>query len=206
MILSDIDHTRQFQTDLLLSTAGAQQKYAFHAGYEPPPQKDLVEYEFSQRVFALEGGGILLRFFRDPVVALDAKSGMCELKGWGLRMHNTEVEDLYRLIPRRFLELYSRADAGRLGPDDEPIWSEVLKQVDYAAFSIERAAPHYVEGVVLQRDPRCRVEWHDGSREALNPRVASALAEVKPGESFGCFAKLDREGKAVSIERVALLS
>ena len=87
----------------------------------------------------------------------------------------------------------------------EQDWLHVLDEVDYTQFCVDRAAPHYVEGTLLRHTPVCRVEWHDGEFENLNPQAATALRFLEAGQRFGAFVKLGKANEVKSIERVTMV-
>ncbi len=108
-------------------------------------------------------------------------------------------------MARRFLELFSKAEAGRLSEQDETDWMSIVERVDYAAFCADRAAPQYMEGKLIRHQPKCRVEWHDGAVENLKPEAARALRILQEGDYFGAYVKMDREGQVNLLERLTLL-
>lgn len=175
------------------------------ADYDPPV-RSRTEYVFRTRILPLEGGRVLLRLYADPVVAVERDSMQCEVLRWGIKLPAVEVENIPRLMTRRFLELFSKADAGILSEQEESAWMEIVDQVDYAAFCSDRAAPRYVEGTYLNRSGRkCRVEWHDGEKETLTAEAARSLNALVPGDRFAGYAKLGRDGTARLLERITLL-
>jgi hypothetical protein len=137
---------------------------------------------------------------------VDTKTLQCEVRGWGIRMPASAVENLPNAMARRFLELFSKVDRGQLNESDAENWLHIIDQVDVAAFNIDRAAPHYVEGTLIKLSPVCLVEWHDGERTRLERPVATILGSLVPGDQFGAFVKLGRDNQVLSIERVTLLA
>ncbi len=128
-----------------------------------------------------------------------------EVEGWNIQMSCAEAPDLPRHIARRFLELFSKADARILSAAEEQDWLSVLDQVDYTQFCIDRAAPHYVEGTLRRQTPVCRVEWHDGELENLDRQAAATLACLEPGQRFAAFAKLGKANEVKWLERVMMV-
>jgi len=153
----------------------------------------------------LEGGRLLLHLYDDSVVAVDHVQRDCEVLGWGIRVQPQDVDHIDKLMARRFLELFSKAEAGRLSEQDETDWMSIVERVDYAAFCADRAAPQYMEGKLIRHQPKCRVEWHDGAVENLKPEAARALRILQEGDYFGAYVKMDREGQVNLLERLTLL-
>lgn len=116
-----------------------------------------------------------------PEITVDRNTLECEVAGWGVRLPHYLFEDVDRRMARRFLELFSKAESQTLSEKDEAVWLSVLDRVDYAAFCTDRAAPHYMEGTLLRKEPQFRVEWHDGSVEKLTRDLARALACLHVG-------------------------
>ncbi len=164
------------------------------------------EFKYRRTVLPIEGGRVLLRFTQHPSIAVDSKTLQCEVRGWGIQMPANAVENLPKAMARRFLDLFSRVDRGTLSESDAENWLHIVDQVDVAAFNIDRAAPHYLEGTLIRLTPVTLVEWHDGDREKIERPVATALGCLVPGDQFGAFVKLGRDNEVRSIERVTLLS
>ncbi len=177
---------------------------ALVAKSEPRKQPKTV-YRYQRRVLPLEGGRVLLRLNEAPRIALDPTSMECEVIGWDVKMPAHQAENLDQAMARRFLDLFSKSDAGTLDEREQQIWLSVLDQVDGRAFSIDRASPHYLEGTLVRRSPVCHVEWNDGHREKIDQHVAVALSSLNPGDSFGAYVKLGVENKILSIERLYII-
>ena len=163
-------------------------------------------FKYRRRVLPIEGGRVLLRLTQDPEVIVDGITLQCEVRGWGVRMPADSVENLPNAMARRFLDLFSRVDRGGLNQSEATDWLNIVDQVDVAAFTIDRAAPHYIEGTLVRHTPICLVEWHDGERQRLDQGVASSLGALLPGDEFGAFVKLGHDNEVRSIERVTLLA
>ena len=170
------------------------------------PRRDRkTSFRFDQRIIPLDGGSVLLRLHRSLQLAVDPHTMRFQVEGWNIEMPCADAPDLPRQIGRRFLELFSKADARILSPEEEQDWLKVLDQVDYTQFCVDRAAPHYVEGTLLRHIPVCRVEWHDGELENVSREAAAALAILEPGQRFGTFAKLGRANEVKLLERVTMV-
>lgn len=164
-----------------------------------------ISYTFPQTLFPVDGGRTLLRLRSAPILAVDSKTLEFEIEGWGLRMKCAEVHDVPRQIVRRFLYLFGRSEQRLLSEEERNVWIDILDRVDSNQFSYDRSAPHYNEGILLQRDPIV-VEWSDGKNEKLDSRVGTALMPLDPGDTFSAYVKLGRDNKAMEIERVMLIA
>jgi hypothetical protein len=162
-------------------------------------------YRLNQRIIPLDGGSMLLRLRNTLNLAVDPQTMQFEVEGWNIHLPVDQAADVPRQIARRFVELFSKADAGILSDKEEQDWLRVLDEVDFAQFSIDRSAPHYLEGTLLRHTPVCRVEWHDGETTNLEPEVAMALHWMEPNQRFGAFAKLGKDNVVKSLERVTLI-
>lgn len=170
------------------------------------PRRDRkTAYRFAQRVIPLDSGSLLLRLRRPLTLAVNPATMHFEVEGWNIQLPVEEVPDVPRQIARRFIELFSKADARILSDAEETDWLRIVDEVDFTQFSIDRSAPHYVEGTLLRHTPVCRVEWHDGEVTNLAPEVAMALHWMEPDQRFGAFAKLGKDNVIKSLERVTLV-
>lgn len=162
-------------------------------------------YRFERSVLPIEGGQLLLRLTQVPRVQLDHETLDCEVIGWDVKIPASHAQNIPREMARRFLELFSKADAGILTEQEQALWLSVLSEVDFQRFSIDRAFPQYLEGTILRIQPECRVEWHDGSVDKISPEVARSLSVLHKGDQFGAYVKLGRDNEVCKIERVVLL-
>jgi hypothetical protein len=141
------------------------------------------------------------------MVDVDPTTMRCGVTEWGVNLPVTEVADLPNRLARQFLTLFSKADRNSLDHEESDQWLRIVDQVDYRRFCIDRAAPQYVEGTVETKQPNfVRVRWYDAMPENIEFPVASALNVLKKGDEFGAYVKLGLDNKAMSIERLTLLS
>lgn len=158
------------------------------------------------RFLSIERGNLLLRLYEPASLRLNYALKECRVEGWDICVSIYEAHTLPRQMARKFLDLFSKAEDGDLSEAEDRVWMRIVDQVDYQSFSIDRAAPQYMEGTLHRRTPVCRVEWHDGKIENLSAKAASALALLDPGEDFGAFVKLGHGNEIREIERVSKLS
>jgi hypothetical protein len=204
MIYSAAVETPQTQLDFRREVARGVPSHLV-ARHEPA-KIERPRYTFRQRFLPIEGGRLLLRLTELPQLEVDQATMEFEVMNWGVRMPCAKAEELPKALAHRFLELFSKADAQELSAEEELCWVRVLDQVDYATFCIDRAAPHYLEGQLLQLEPVCRVEWHDGTIQKLDRSVAASLHSLYRGDRFGAYVKLGRDNAVKSIERLVVLS
>lgn len=171
---------------------------------EPKPSKAHI-FRFPQQIIPLDGGHILLRLREAPIVTVDPRTMEFDVQDWGIHMRCDQVEDLPRQIARRFLTLFSKADRDQLGLSEQIEWLKILDKVDYTQFSVDRSAPHHVEGTLIGKNP-LRVEWHDGTNEQLSPSVASMFFPLDPGDTFSAYVKMGKENRTIGIERINILA
>lgn len=173
--------------------------------HHEPPKVERPSFVFRQRFLPIEGGRLLLRLNEFPQVEVNPATMECEVQGWGVRVACSKAEELPRLMARRFLELFSKADAQILTEQEQSAWVGILDRVDYRSFCIDRAAPHYVEGKLVRTEPVCRIEWHDGEVTNIDKHVAAPLRVLEPGDHFGAYVKLGHNNEVRAVERVVLL-
>ncbi len=171
---------------------------------EPVAPKRTV-YAFPRTVLPVEGGRLLLRLTRTPRVALNPSNGECEVLNWDVRLPATKAEDLPREMARRFLQLFSKADSGELTEQEQAGWLSILDEVDFQAFCVDRATPHYMEGTLVSGVPHFRIEWHDGTTQKISPPVARSLSLLKPGDEFGAYVKLGIDNEVLAIDRLIFI-
>ncbi len=169
------------------------------------PHGERPKYVFRHRLIALEGGRVLLRLRRNPVVEVEPASAFCWVMNWGLKIPILEIDQISRLMGRRFLELFSKSQLQQLTESEGAQWIQILDEVDFAAFSTDAAAPRYVEGKIRTKRQSVLVEWHDGKEELIPHAVAVALEVLNENENFGAFVKWGRDDKVQTIERVIIL-
>jgi hypothetical protein len=169
------------------------------------PLGEKPRYVFRHRRIALEGGRILLRLRRNPIVEVEPALALCRIINWELTIPILEIDQISRRMGRLFLELFSKSQLQQLTASEKAQWIKILDDVDFAAFSTDVAAPRYVEGKIQTKNPGVLVQWHDGEEEYIPPRVSAALDMLNSGENFGAFVKWDRDNKVETIERIIIL-
>jgi len=170
-----------------------------------PAEVSRPRFIYRRRILPLDGGKLLLRLWDDPQVEVDPATLQCQVVNWGVQIAHREIHDIDRRMARQFLDLFSKAGAQRLTEEESETWIRILDQVDFESFCADRAAPHYVEGTLLRKQPVWRVEWHDGETVNIPPGPASALRVLDDGDRFGAFVKLGRDNEVRAIERVVVL-
>ena len=188
---------------------------AEHTEHRVPPRLRVLEepqgeirqtFSLRRSVLQIEPGQLQLRLTETPQIVVDPASLECEVVGWDVRLHASEAEKFPSAMARKFLELFSKADQGRLSESEQATWVDVLDQVDFQTFCIDRAQPHYMEGVVTDKQPGfIRVEWHDGAREKIETPAHRPLQHLAKGDAFGAWVKLGRDNRATRIECVTMV-
>ena len=169
------------------------------------PLGEKPKYVFRHRRIALEGGRILLRLRRNPIVEVESALALCRIINWELTIPILEIDQISRRMGRLFLELFSKSQLQQLTASEKAQWIKILDDVDFAAFSTDVAAPRYVEGKIQTKNPRVLVQWHDGEEEYIPPAVSAALDMLNSGENFGAFVKWGRDSKVETMERIIIL-
>ena len=162
------------------------------------------KFRFPQQIIPLDGGRTLLRLHQPLTLLMNQRTLEFDVEGWNIHMPCAQVDEVPRQIARRFLTLFSKADAGAITSAERIEWLGILDRVDFTQFSVERAAPHYVEGTLQKKQPAI-VEWHDGTIEQISASLAAAFYPLDPGDRFSAFVKLGKGNHALHIERVCLL-
>lgn len=200
MVASESEIVASYEAEL-----ASQQPIEVLADSQPDTRQAII-YRHNCRYLPVEGGQILLRLRDDLQVALESGGRECSVEGWGVRVPVQKVYQLPGILARQFLKLFSKADAGTLDDQEKEVWLSILERVDYRRFSVDRAEPHYLEGEILQKQPKwVLVEWHDGEKVRIPYPAARALGALEIGDIFGARVKLGLDDDVRSIEAVRIL-
>jgi hypothetical protein len=166
---------------------------------------DTLESELDQRYLAL-GDDRVLELHENPAVRYNLADFSLEMPAWNIRISVEDLPQVPRLMSREFMRLLHRAETNTMTDEEKKRWLTISDQVNYDRFSQERAAPRYIEGVlVVRKDSKCYVEWHDGKREWIAANVAEPLMLMEPAERFGAFVKFASNGAVSHIERLSFI-
>jgi hypothetical protein len=106
-------------------------------------------------------------------------------------------------IPLRTLGLFRKADQRQLSEKEKLEWLEILDDMNFQTFCIDRAQPHYMEGQIASKQPdHIRVEWYDGVRDNISLLACGLLMHLKVGDEFTAWVKLGNEERALCIELI----
>lgn len=164
----------------------------------------IAEFIFPQKVYPLGEKGVFLRLWEPLKLKLDKSTARFTVEGWPIEMDCEEVAELPSRISRTFLIYLGKADAGSLNKSEKKQWLEMLENINFKKFNIERASPHYVEGRLIQKSPWL-VEWMDGKRATLPSPMAEALKLLNSGDLFSVYVKWGEDGRPLSLERLSIL-
>lgn len=179
---------------------------ATYDGRQTPTRDAFEKFTFEQTAVPIEGGNLTLFLTKNLILKMDFHTMRYTVLDWGIEMDCASLPQLPREISRRFLQLFNSAENDSLSENDQAAWLQVLDYVDFKQFSIDRSAPRYMEGVLLHKDDFTYVEWHDGSKQKIQTRIANALSDVNLNEHFSAFVKLGKNDEILAIERVSLLT
>ena len=197
---------------LILATAAASSAESWK---EPAPStitstkevnaSDFARFTVQRSFVPLEGGRLLLRLLENPVIEVNPNTLECEVVGWDISLPSGLVQDFQHEMARKFLILFSKADAGVLSPEEKIVWLSILDRIDFTSFCIERAAPHYLEGTLRRMAPECYVDWFDGRTERIDRPISNCFSELEPGDTFGAFVKVGHDNMTLFAERISIL-
>lgn len=175
------------------------------ATYRPVPETTCdIEVEYATTVFPLEGERKL--HVRKPLrFGYMDEAGTVEIIGWGLKVKFEDAIDLPVQIARRFLELFSRTQAGdNLGEQDEACFATICEQIDYRRFCAERDLPRYHEALLVRKNPPL-IRMLSEKNIRLSPAAAASLNLLKDGDYFGAYFTWDRQGEIQKIEHICFV-
>lgn len=200
-----------------ISTPDSSPKYSYSESFstariteavssEKPEAGKGHAYKLDRHILSLEGGKLLLRLRSPLSVSIDFNTMECSVEKWNVRVPISQTAQIPAKLSRKFLTLFSKVDQGTATPVEMGNWVNILQDVDFQRFSIDRASPHYIEGEVIQKQPKfVRVEWHDGAKEKIEFPTASAFSELEVGDEFSAKVKLGLESKTVYVEHITLI-
>jgi len=192
---------------LVGNTGVGQADWISISGQTAPDPIRLRYFTYRQTAFPVDGGRILLRT-REPLrLMVDEQSLYFDVEGWGIRLPCVQAHDLPRQVVRTFLKLESMAADRALSHAETQQWLQILDLVDYQQFCMDRAAPHYVEGRLIDHEigQAALVEWADQTMAKIPSRIATALSMLLPGEHFSAFVKFGQDNEPCFIESVNFL-
>jgi hypothetical protein len=174
---------------------------------EEPQVMPPLTYTLRKTILQIEPGRLHLRLRQPPEVLVHPDGVSCEVIGWSVTVPTARAEDIPSEMSRKFLDLFSKADRGRLNETEQAEWIDILDHVDFQTFCIDRAQPHYMEGEVTSISTKfVWVEWHDGAREKIETPAHRSLFLMQKGDLFGAYVKLGRDNRTLSIENVLPLN
>jgi hypothetical protein len=167
---------------------------------------DKVRFRYRKRRIALDRRRVLLRLWNDIEIDVRPKTGVGNVVGWNIEFPLEKVSDVEHMIARKFLSLFSKAKLRELNEYEQADWIRILDAVDYRAFTADWAAPRYVEGRILAKRPRFRIEWNDGKTEYIQTAASEALLVLEVADKFGAYVKWGSDEQVKTIERVTILT
>lgn len=156
-------------------------------------------FSFGDQHLSLEGELIVDAYFNTGVMAL---------KGWGIKFELYQTNfNIDRELIRKFLTLYSKAEANSLNNDERAEWLLIIDQVDYQKFCTERSPYVYMEGNLLsQASDGWQVQWHDGSEQLVKAPEGKALGLLDNGQKFGAMVKFGKDRSVLSITNISFIT
>jgi hypothetical protein len=171
-----------------------------------PGKERFSEFRFDQKVFGWEGGKFKLRLKEFLVVTLDPNTVRVRVKDWGIELNVGSAGDLPKLIVRRFLSLWSKAQNDMLSDADAECWETIVGIVDMQDFAVQQSQPRYIEGQLLSLGEVPRVKWHDGATSFIPRQFAEYFDILTEGEFFSAYVKFGRNDEPLSVERILPIS
>jgi len=158
-------------------------------------------YTFKQRYFSF-GDDTLLKLKDNLELKLLPTEGMVEVSGWGLKLRVEDLPNLSSYICRRFLQVLRKAETEELSEQDQACAVAIMDSVDFQQFTIDRALPRKVSGILIEYGTFAKVDWNSGGIQAIPHRFAQALSVVDVGESFSAFVRFGIDGEILSLNSV----
>ncbi len=162
------------------------------------------EFNTGRRFFSHGGQDLALE--SDLMAEALLYDGVLRLKGWGINISSWSESDfnLDREIIRKFLALYSKAEANMLSDTERENWATIVDQVDYQRFCAERSPEVYMEGELLHHEAAgWHVVWHDGTEQSIANEIGLQLNLVDEGERFGVMVKFGKNREVQSLSQLS---
>jgi hypothetical protein len=166
-----------------------------------------VEINFKRRF--LSCGGHHISLAADLTAEAFLNAGVFRIKGWGVQfgLYDENRFNIDRVLLRKFLDLYSKAEAGCLKDDERNQWISISTLVDYQRFCAERSPEVYVEGTLLGREQDAwRVRWHDGTEQRIDIVVGRPLEIIDVGQRFGAMIRMGKGNTIVSVTNISFVA
>jgi len=168
---------------------------------------EAFELKYDRRFFCYADQHIHLE--KDLIGEAFLNVGVMRIKGWGVQFHlyddaNVNID---RLLVRKFLDLYGKAENGRLDDTEKEEWMSVVSQVDYQRFCAERSPELYMEGKLLARDDHgWLVRWHDGTEQQIDESIGRALDILDPEQRFGAMVRIGKGNTVASLRSISFVA
>jgi len=160
-----------------------------------------IDAVLNQKYFVC--GDIMLSFEKYPTISYYQIQNEIEVKGWNIRLPIERCDDLGREIIRKYLFLYNKAGHNQLDNIEKAEWAEIVQQVDYKKFCIDRSPWVYGEGKLLDKtSDGFHVEWQDGSKERFSLAIGGSLDILNIGEWFQVFVKYGKDNKVIALDQL----
>jgi hypothetical protein len=174
---------------------------------EQPSSEGVYEIDLTTTLFWVEKGSVPLRV-RKPLKLRyrDTDAGeVIQVMGWDIEVQSDAADSLNRLIPRKFLDLFSKSQRRALTPQEDKLFAEICETVDYRSFATRRASLRYREAKLVRKHPILSVEFSNGSKETLNRDLLNILDVLEVGDWFSAQWRIGVAGEPVHIERLEII-
>lgn len=170
-----------------------------------PARRVPLEIEWNKVYFPIDGR-TALRCVEPLRLRYDDEENKIEVIGWNVSCELHDAHSLERLVARRFLELFSRTVHGpELSGEDQRLFAEICRQVDYRQFNLDRALPRYEEGVLIARAPHLTIALVPERNLTVPSNFTAAFQLLSQGEHFGAEFEYGGEGEITAIRNLLLL-
>ncbi len=166
------------------------------------------EISLQRRFFSVGNQRVSLE--RDLMLEVYINAGVVRIKDWGIKLSlYDEAQEIEwdRVILRKFLDLYGKAESGSLDESEREQWGSIIEQVDYQRFCAERAPEIYIEGTYIGQDAKgWNVRLHDGTARQIDLDTGASLRLLEVGERFGAMVRLGNHGSIISMSNISMLA
>jgi len=177
----------------------------------PPGNRrvSLNTYKIPYKIFKLNESTYLhLAKFLNLKFYLEKDEFRCTILQWDIDFPFSEsslLDDIEKLIARKFLSLWGKAIDNNLNDDEYKLWVSIVDYIDMKRFVEDWFPARYMEGILIKLNENPKIEWHTGLTSTISRKQLSAECPwLEEGDHFSCYVKFSDQNQVSSLSNVML--